>query len=1119
MENFIKKVIRASAGTGKTYRLSLEYIGLLLKFHPQNIHFSEILVITFTKKATAEIRERIFEHLKDIINETNKGKELCQNLNSILGIKVTTQDLTVLKSYYQEMLLNKNLVQISTIDSFTNAVFKTIIAPYLGITDYKIDNKISKELLAELYQSILAGRDLDILKDFFLRSGRKNIEDYEKLIRSILGNRWIFHFIENNYRERAYEKIPEEYVDEMLINFKELYFKVLDRFQKYIERDQSFRSIDEVVKKDFFECFFEQDKNASVFNTAKIIKQKFINSEFISENQKVIFDQVPFWNGGKMLRKNADKELAEELKADMETSTEFLAEYIFYKELLPEEAEIKEITNRILSRYDEIKFREKVFTYNDISYYTFKYLYDPDLSLIDREYVTNAFYEYLSTYIRFVLIDEFQDTSIIQFKILLPIIKEVISGYGAKDYGGAIVVGDEKQSIYGWRGGERDLLIKMPKILGESQQVTLNTSYRSEKNIIQFINDVFSESYLNSKLKEKNIVWQYEKVNAHRENEAGYIQVNYRNYSNTEQDKNDINQEESALREFMVDVLNPLITQKKLSLAGTAILARRNKDLQYMANILDELGIDYILESSSSVLHHRTIKPILFLLRFLVYKDIYDLLKFLRSDLILIGTKDLKEILLTYRDFNKNEFNVSKFFDKLSAIEAVKKVNNFIFDKSQFDSKPDISENNDLLNFTKKIIEEYNVIGIFNLENDIKNINLFLEVIAEFENDNRDYPKNLKGFISFCEDIEHDEEYQQLGLESINAINLLSIHKAKGLEFDNVFLYWNISGRAGLSYGKLNSYLDYEADYSQLNNYLLTYNYEHILPLSQSRGLKEQSDIKEVIEILNTFYVAATRPKLNLFIYFSYKKSGGLTKLFEGIETDKKISVVKLLAYGIYNVFAKKGLLNEHNANQIRAKISEIVTTEQKVTPSETIDFSFIKNYLDVDRLKYLTEDKEKIEKERQLDFKVEYLEKQSLEIGNVAHYYLSFIKYNREQERNFATARTIGFYGALLPVQKIKIIIKKVDGFIASHSEMFSAIKWDRVFNEHTIFSPDGQEFRLDRLMIDKKNKQVEIIDYKTGETYKEKQIIDYINAVKSLNVVKEENYQVEGRYEVIEI
>ena len=136
MQNFIRKVIKASAGTGKTYRLSLEYIGLLLKFALYEIDFNEILVITFTKKATAEIRERIFEHLYAIIY--NDDAELKKNIKTLLNINIGARERDILRQYYEQMKLNKNKVQISTIDAFTNNIFKTVISPYLGIMNYDL---------------------------------------------------------------------------------------------------------------------------------------------------------------------------------------------------------------------------------------------------------------------------------------------------------------------------------------------------------------------------------------------------------------------------------------------------------------------------------------------------------------------------------------------------------------------------------------------------------------------------------------------------------------------------------------------------------------------------------------------------------------------------------------------------------------------------------------------------------------------------------------------------------------------------------------------------------------------------------------------------------------------
>jgi len=1117
MSDFIKKVIRASAGTGKTYRLSLEYIGLLLKFQKHGIHFSEILVITFTKKATAEIRERIFNHLEEIINQTDEGKVLCENLKSILNISITQDDLIVLKSCYQEMLMNKTQVQISTIDAFTHKIFKTIIGPYLGLNNFEIENSINEELLAELYQSILDDESLTLLKSFFQRSGRRTIGSYENLVKSIIEKRWVFHFIETETKVRPCDGVPDGYADEMLTSFYEQYFNVVDQVQDYITKNKSGFTIQDLVKKKIFEIFFNDYKDAIADDLGKIIKEKLANNSFIVENYKILFDENSFWNGNRLFRKKDEKEQGQDLKNILNNAYEFLAEYIFHTQLLPEEKEIQQLYQRILEKYDEIKFRKKIFTYSDISYYTFKYLYDPELSLIDQHYVTNSFYEYLATRIRFILIDEFQDTSVIQFKILLPIIKEVISGYGVKEYGGTIAVGDEKQSIYGWRGGERDLLLQMPEILTESQETTLDTSFRSDEILLAFFNRIFSDSHLHERLKEKQINWFYKNVEAFHKNKAGYVQVNFRNYYSGKNDDNDINDEVGAIRELIEKELYPLYKQGKFSLQSTAILARKNKDLQQMANVLDELGIDYILESSTSILFHRAVKPILYLFKFLLYKDVYDLLVFLRSDLVLLKTDKLKEIGLTYRDFDKNEFYLSAFFAKLKNIPAIAKLNHFFekfFNTKFTEDKPFAYQNIDLLNFTKQFLEEYNVTTIFNLENDIKNINLFLEVISDFEYSNQNFSKGLHGFLQWCEEIKQNEAYQQVGLESVEAIKLLSIHKAKGLEFENVFLYWNLTPRNATSVGKLNTYLTYETNYTGLSNYVLTYNYDNIMPLCKNKSLQQQAEIREAVEELNTFYVATTRAKSNLFLYFAFIKSGGIKELLKTIEKDEDTSVVKLFGRSIYLLYQNKNLLEIDTVNHVLGRAGKLGSKMETEEIAEKKDFSFIKDFLDPNRAQYL----DPIE-EKQINYQRVFIKEKTVEKGIIAHYYLSFIKFNTKEEREFALAKTISNYGGLMPEKKIKSLINKVDKFMAQKPDLFSSAKWDKVFTEHTIFSPEGREFRVDRMMVNEHEKTVKIIDYKTGDIYEKEQVENYVTIVEKIEFIKNEGYGVSGDFVVIDL
>ena len=130
-------VLKASAGTGKTYRLSLEFIGNLIK----NIDYKDIVVMTFTKKATAEIKERIYDFLYQISFSKGKGYELEESLKSLYNFTDSDINKKKLQNIYFEMIKNKEDIRIYTIDGFTNRIFKTAIAPSLGIYNYEILDK------------------------------------------------------------------------------------------------------------------------------------------------------------------------------------------------------------------------------------------------------------------------------------------------------------------------------------------------------------------------------------------------------------------------------------------------------------------------------------------------------------------------------------------------------------------------------------------------------------------------------------------------------------------------------------------------------------------------------------------------------------------------------------------------------------------------------------------------------------------------------------------------------------------------------------------------------------------------------------------------------------------
>lgn len=177
-------VLKASAGTGKTYRLSLEYLATLLKGE----NYKNILVMTFTKKATSEIQERVILFLEEMYRD--KESSLYENLKNLYP-EIDLSFENVRKVYY-EVLDNKDRLKISTIDGFINNIFKNVIAPYLNIFSYEIiDDTENIEILLKCFEKIVENKsEFDRFKIFLQNRTERNIENYLEILRKLIDNRW-----------------------------------------------------------------------------------------------------------------------------------------------------------------------------------------------------------------------------------------------------------------------------------------------------------------------------------------------------------------------------------------------------------------------------------------------------------------------------------------------------------------------------------------------------------------------------------------------------------------------------------------------------------------------------------------------------------------------------------------------------------------------------------------------------------------------------------------------------------------------------------------------------------------------------------------------------------------
>ena len=230
-----------------------------------------------------------------------------------------------------------------------------------------------------------------------------------------------------------------------------------------------------------------------------------------------------------------------------------------------------------------------------------------------------------------------------------------------------------------------------------------------------------------------------------------------------------------------------------------------------------------------------------------------------------------------------------------------------------------------------------------------------------------------------------------------------------------------------------------------------------------------------------------TRPKGNLFICIVHLKEESLFKnLFESYRREDYYQIGEIKKYNY---------------------------PEKEKTISQEIDFKIDFESLEKSQEK-LSENIEKIKNDA-YKYSLELEEKRN--IGNIVHYFLENIKYGEKEEIELALKKTFSKYGALFGEKKLREDIlseEKIEKIFKNNPDIFSK-KWDIIYNEYSIYSEQEKKlYRIDRLMIDNKTKEIYIVDYKTG-TYEEEQLKNYKELVEfELSRIKEKNYTVKTKY-----
>lgn len=1000
-------VLKASAGTGKTYRLSLEY---LLSLY-QGIPYSEIFVMTFTRKATAEIRERILEFSEEILNHSPKGQDLLKDLQNRKPDFLFSEEK--LRSAYEAMIKNKEKIRIYTIDSFFQMIFHKIVCPCHQV--YSMTMIETQEETQEYYKKILKQIFIQAelfqeMKEFFELSPEKDMEQYLQLLHRMVEERWKYLLLEKREKRVSFDV-----------------YKSWEEYSKEFQR--IFRELEKIKKKEenYFTTPFFQD-----FLKASPEERK----EKIEKNRDAFLDAKLF-NGTRLRSKPKELEaqqLREQLVEGFRCFQEDLAKTA-YDEMISYEEKLFSILEKIYQLYDEYKWQEKTFTHTDIGIYTYITLFQEKYGFVEEGKATDLLEESLDLKIHSLFLDEFQDTSILQWKILSLFLEK------AKE---VICVGDEKQSIYGWRGGEKALFENLKEILSkreDAREETLKTSYRSIASIVEFTNAIFS---LYPKMyEEEKIRWNFQESKIHKQ-ERGETQCYFL--------------EEEQCYEDCVR----LIQEKYSSHYGSlGVLARTNKILLRLANYLEQEKIPYQISTQEEHQEEELISSFLSLFRYFITEQYLYLLEFFRSPLIQSSNRILKKLLLQ-RESVIQYIHFGMVNESLP--EECEKIRELYLEFQREEGKIGDS--------WLRSIQLFSPLQYFSKDKNKIAWYHFQEILSSYQT-----------WEEYFQDLDRNKVSlpTQWEEESKNSVQLMTVHKSKGLEFENVIYLEPKSRNVGSDGRKLLFYCRFQEDYRKLESGFLTSarykKYLEYLPSPFSEYLQEEKK-KAREEELNTLYVALTRPKYNLHLFLGEK--------FEGREI----------------LEALQGFSAEHYHGE--------QSMEAKEQSEDAILFPLWK-----EKKNFLPDEKKRPQKY------TEKTEWKRME-GIITHFFLEQLRYASLEEIAFARKKVLQEYANYFGVERLENLFSKerIQKILEKEPLIFSKT-WDEIYAEYPIIDRETQKkYVIDRLMIQKakgsQKGKILIVDYKTGGSNPE-QLVRYANLVKQALGEKEKDYIIETKFLIL--
>ncbi|UOS68862.1 RecB-like helicase [Helicobacter pylori] len=510
--------LKASAGSGKTFALSVRFLALLFK----GANPSEILTLTFTKKATAEMKERILDYLKILQKESlenEKEKEKSQNILKELEEKYRLDPSFVQNSaqkIYQRFLNAE--IRISTIDAFFQSILRKFCW-FVGLSanfEVNEDTKAHQQQLNEIFLSALDNKQLEELSIFIAQCLSYDNYTSDSILERLRFLKNKLYLFDPNKKEPIFDEEG-----------------FLEKLRSLNQQIQSVETASDTAKKAIKCDDFRGFLNSSLTWLEKKSEYRYF---------KKFKDEIP----------TLESE-CEEIENDLKRYYEARESALFKK--FP----------KFIQLYDRATSRIQALDFDAIK--------DKVHALLNgyEEMPAEFFYFRLDSRIAHILIDEFQDTSLNDYKILAPFIDEIKAGIGqAKWHRSVFFVGDVKQSIYGFRGSFSSLFESVSK---DFYHDNLPFNHRSSPLIINYVNTIFKKAYQNSPT--AYLEQKYPKASSNNHARDGYVKVSLV-----------ADERELLLEQILQDAKNLL--EHRIDPKDITLLCTRNEDALEIKNYLQK---------------------------------------------------------------------------------------------------------------------------------------------------------------------------------------------------------------------------------------------------------------------------------------------------------------------------------------------------------------------------------------------------------------------------------------------------------------------------------------------------------------------------------------------------